>query len=162
MTNKVNIQDLPWHSNDQHGFKSSRKTIGQAANSQQLGASLYRLEPGDKAFPYHAHLGNEEAILVIEGQGTLRLNNDMLAIKKDDYIALPAGEKHAHQMINTSENNLIYLCISTMHEPEVMLYPDSDKVGIMTGSAPGAKKHDHSFKAFYKKESDVDYYTDEK
>ena len=63
--------------------------------------------------------------------------------------------------INTSDSELIYLCLSTMIKPEVMLYPDSDKIGVMTGSAPGGTKTSESFKAFYKKESDVDYHDGE-
>lgn len=156
---KINSDEISWQETQQNNFSYSRKQL--SANGKMLGSSLYRLLPGKKAFPYHFHTANEEAIYVLQGSGTLRLNNENIAIQVHDYIALPRGAEHAHQIINTSDAELIYLCISTMIEPEVMGYPDSNKIGVMIGSAPGGKKQGQSFKAFYCKSEDVDYYFDE-
>lgn len=139
-----------------------RKAIGQQAGGEKIGASLFRLKPGKKAFPFHYHYANEEAILVIEGEGTLRLGEERRKINKGDYIALPTGPEHAHQVINSSEGELIYLCISTMIEPEVMIYPDSDKIGMMAGTAPGGKKNASSRKSFFELKDACDYYKGEK
>lgn len=105
-----------------------------------LGASLYKLAPGKKAFPYHCHYANEKAIFIISGKGTIRIGDEEVSIEKNDYIALPPGVEYAHQVINTSNESLEYLCISTMIELKVMEYPDSKKVGVMTGTPPGRKK----------------------
>lgn len=161
MTNKINLQDLDWQPSGNDNFTASRKQLALHAGGKMIGASLYEVAPGNKAFPYHCHFANEEAILVINGEGTLRLNDEMISIKKDDYIALPCGREHAHQIINTSDQALTYLCISTMISPEVMEYPDSEKVGMMTGTAPGEKKQKDSQKSFYRKDSAVDYFDGE-
>ncbi len=157
MANKININELDWTELNCGNFSSYRKSLGQAAGGEMLGTSLFKLLPGNKAFPYHCHYANEEAILVLEGEGTLRLGDEKTLIKQQDYIALPKGESHAHQVINTSDQPLVYLCFSTMIEPEVMSYPDSDKVGLMTGSAPGGKKQSKSIKAFFQNDSNVPY-----
>jgi hypothetical protein len=50
--------------------------------------------------------------------------------------------------------------ISTMVEPEVCEYPDSGKVGIWAGAAPGAAQPP-SFHAFLRSEQEVDYWDGE-
>lgn len=155
----VNLEDGKWEEIAHGHFAYARKRLG--ANGRQLGASVYKLLPGKKAFPFHFHHANEEAIFVLSGQGLLRADKASLKIKAQDYIALPRGQQFAHQVINDSTAPLIYMCISTMHQPDVLEYPDSQKIGIMTGTAPGGTKNSESFKAFYPKKGDVDYYVDE-
>jgi len=50
-------------------------------------------------------------------------------VRPRDWIALPTGPEHAHQMVNVSAAEpLVYLCISTMLGAEIVEYPDSGKV----------------------------------
>ncbi len=161
MCKKVNIADIEWHESTQDDFSYLRKQLGSKAGGKMLGASLYKLAPGKKAFPFHCHYANEEAILIISGKGTVRIGSEETPIVKNDYIALPSGAEYAHQVINTSSEALEYLCISTMIDPEVMEYPDSKKIGIMTESPPGGDKKSSSYKAFFQKNTDVPYYEDE-
>ena len=83
---------------------------------------MYEVPPGKRAWPYHYHLANEEAVYVLEA---------------GDRVALKKGEAGAHGVINTSEVPLRYLYFPTMAEPDVLVYPDSRKIGISAGSAPG-------------------------
>jgi len=158
MSGKININDIEWQETCEGNFASFRKQLGLKAGGKMLGTSLYKLSPGKKAFPFHCHHANEEAIFVLSGNGTLRLGDKDILIEEKDYIALPRGRNHAHQVINTSGGELIYLCISTMIEPDVMEYPDSDKVGVMIGTPPGGEKKPEGYKGFYLKKSAVSYY----
>ncbi|HLB56785.1 MAG TPA: cupin domain-containing protein [Coxiellaceae bacterium] len=160
--NIININNIEWTQSDHGDFSHERKSLTQAVTCEKLGASIYRLAPGKKAFPYHYHYANEETVFILEGSGTMRLNNAVIAIKKDDYIAMPTGTEHAHQIINTSEKPLIFLCFSTMIHPDVTEYPDSKKIGVTTGSAPGSDPKNYSLKVFLKKSDAVDYFLDEK
>ena len=74
-SNVVNEQDLEW-GEQSHGemFGYRRKQLGSAAGGEKLGCSLYEVPPGRRAWPYHYHLANEEAIYVLEGSGTLRID----------------------------------------------------------------------------------------
>lgn len=160
-SNIVNIDALDWQVDDMGDFSYSRKHLTQLAGGEMLGASIYKVMPGKKTFPYHFHYANEEAILVLEGSGTLRLNDEKITINKGDYIALPKGSSHAHQILNTSSAPLIYLCFSTMVHPEVIEYPDSGKVGVSAGSAPGGDKNKSQLKKYFPKKSAVDYFEGE-
>src|SRR5918994_6652065 len=138
--------DLEW-SEHSHGenFGSLRKQLGSSAGGEKLGCSLYEVPPGRRAWPYHYHLANEEAIYVLEGSGTLRIGGEGIWVSEGDYVAMPVGEGGAPQIINSSETVLRCLCYSPMIEPDVMIYPDSGKVGIFGGDAPGGPKEERTF-----------------
>jgi uncharacterized cupin superfamily protein len=160
--NVVNEQDLDW-GEQSHGekFGRRRKQLSSAATGEKLGCSLYEVPPGRRAWPYHYHLANEEAIYVLEGSGTLRLGEREVALSRGDYVALPVGEAGAHQIINTAEAPLRYLCFSTMIEPDAMLYPDSNKIGLFAGSAPGGPKEKRTLSKFLRSDAEVGYYEGE-
>jgi mannose-6-phosphate isomerase-like protein (cupin superfamily) len=113
------------------------------------------------AWPYHYHLANEEAIYVLEGAGTLRIGGDEIRLSGGDYVALPARAEGAHQLVNSSEAVLRYLCFSTMVEPDVTVYPHSGKVGIFGGAAPGGPKEERTFSKFLRDDAEVGYYDGE-
>jgi len=164
MTNstwRCNIEDGPWVE-QKHGerFQVFRKPLSAIAGGKAIGASLYRLPPGKSAFPHHAHLGNEEAIFVLAGRGALRLGEVSHTVRAGDYIPLPRGPEFAHSFTNSGEGDLDYLAISTMNEPDAILYPDSGKVGVMAGSAPGGDKSARTLTAFFENRP-VDYWQGE-
>jgi uncharacterized cupin superfamily protein len=160
--NVVGDGDLEWE-DQSHGerFGYRRKQLGLAAGGEKLGCSLYEVLLGRRAFPYHYHLANEEAIYVLEGSGILRLGGEEVRVSKGDYVALPAREEASHQLINSSEVVLRYLCFSTMIEPDVMVYPDSGKVGIFGGAAPGGSKEKRTLSKFLWGDAEVGYYEGE-
>lgn len=160
--NSIHIDQLEW-TEQSHGsrFHARRKQLAGAAGGKKLGCSLYELPPDCRSWPYHYHYANEEAIYVLEGTGTLRLSGDELAISSGDYIALPS-DVGAHQVINTSSAPLRYLCFSTMIEPDIIAYPDSGKVGVFAGAAPGGSKEQLSLNAFFRNADATDYWDGEK
>jgi uncharacterized cupin superfamily protein len=163
-SNVVGEGDLGW-SEQAHGkkFGHRRKQLGSVAGGQRLGCSLYEVPPGRTAFPRHYHLANEEAIYVLEGSGTLRIGQEgeEVEVSQGDYMALPVGSDGAHQLVNTSGAALRYLCFSTMVEPDVMVYPDSGKVGVFGGAAPGGSKEGRTYAKFLREDAEVGYYDGE-
>jgi uncharacterized cupin superfamily protein len=108
--------------------------IGPALGAQKLGYSVTKLSPGgNRAFPFHSHRVNEELFIVWEGEGEVRLGTERLPIKKGDFIACPPGDSTtAHQIVNTSHAELVYIGVSTKESPEIAEYPDSHKFGILS------------------------------
>jgi uncharacterized cupin superfamily protein len=131
----VHQDEVKPYDTDHPRYRARRLLLGRTAGGRQLGCSLWELPSGARSTPYHWHAANEEAIYVLEGQGVLRLDGREHAIRAGHYAALPAGPEGAHQVINTSQAPLRYLCFSTLKEPEVAFYPDSDKMGVMMGWA---------------------------
>jgi len=114
-------------------YQSKLKGMGRAAGAQQIGATLYELRPGCLAFPYHWHAHNEEALIVLGGEGTLRIGDREIALRAGDFVAFPTGSAHAHQLRATGEAALRYYCLSTMNVPEICGYPDSAKFAAYIG-----------------------------
>jgi len=160
--NVVNENELEW-SEQSHGekFGHRRKTLGSAAHGEKLGCSLYEVPPGRRAWPYHYHCANEEAIYVLEGSGTLRIGEREVALSCGDYVALSARESGAHQIFNTSNEPLRYLCFSTMVEPDIVVYPDSEKIGLFLGAAPGGPKEKRTLHKYLRNDAEVGYYDGE-
>lgn len=159
--NRVNADDLDWEETDRgESVGWRRKRLAAAAGGEDLGCSLYELPAGKRAWPYHYHAGNEEALYVLSGEGILRHADGTTPLRAGDYVALPAGEDGAHRVVNDSEGPLRYLALSTMREPEVLVYPDSDKVGAMAGAAPGGES-ERDVNAYFRRGDAVDYWDGE-
>lgn len=140
--------------------RSSLSRAASATGDPDLGCSRYVLPPGGKSWPYHFHLGNAEAMYVLEGTGRLRLEGDTHAIGPGDYVPFPTGEAGAHRVINDSDAPLRYLVLSTMSEPDVTVYPDSGKFGVFGGAPPGGRE-ERVVEGYYYLDSDVSYWADE-
>jgi uncharacterized cupin superfamily protein len=78
------------------------RQLGKPAGSVELGATLTEVAPGGISFPRHAHYVNEEAIYVLSGSGEARIGDARVPVRHGDWIALPTGPEHAHQMVNVS------------------------------------------------------------
>lgn len=140
-------------------FENRQRKLAAAAGGAAIGCSLTEVPPGKTAWPFHAHLGNEEAIYVLQGHATLRLGDRQHPLRPGDYVALRANAEDAHQVINTSDAPVRYLAISTMNPTDVIVYPDSKKHGILAGGAPGSAAD--GLKAFVPVGAAVDYWQDE-
>ena len=74
-----------------------------------------------------------------------------------DYVTLPPGPQHAHQLQNTGDESLTYLCISTMVSTDVVGYPDSRKTAALA-FASGTAGDAPWVRAMFRNESVTDYY----
>ena len=129
----INIADAPVLAEMKHGetFAVHMRGLSDEAGGKSIGANLTTVPPGKAAFPFHHHYGVEEHFYILNGKGTLRVGMDTWPVRPGDYIAHPpGGPEHAHQLINTGTEDLVYLAISTRVAPEVVGYPDSKKTGV--------------------------------
>jgi uncharacterized cupin superfamily protein len=121
-------------------FEMRMCALSDPIGGKAIGANVTTVPPGKAAFPFHHHYANEEHFYILRGSGTLRAGTDTHTVKVGDYIVNPAGgPEHAHQLINTGSEDLVYLALSTRINPEVVGYPDSGKTGVATvhRGAPG-------------------------
>jgi uncharacterized cupin superfamily protein len=159
----VNLGELDL-ATQRHGtrFEVASAQLGPRTGMRKLGARLCVVAPGKTAWPCHAHLVNEEMVIVLAGAGSLRLGARVLPLRAGDVAALPPGGiESAHQIINSASVPLRYLCVSTMEEPDVGLYPDSGKFFVFAGSAPGGDKDKRSFAHVGRIADAVDYWEGE-
>ena len=149
MIKKVNVFDGVWKESS-HGEKFQREhmALTDMRDGHALGCGAFRVAPGKRAFPKHAHLGNDEAVFVIAGSGTLVIGSDEASVAAGDFVMLPRGANFAHVLINSGDEDLVYLCMSTMNAPEVVHYPDSGKLGVLEDSR--SWQGENSVSGFYR------------
>jgi uncharacterized cupin superfamily protein len=109
-------------------FQGRGAEIGVQAGTRDLGASLYEIPEGQAIAPFHAHYGNEELLIVIAGRPTLRTHEGERELVPGEVVAFPAGRDGAHRVDNHEPGPARVLMVSTMHEVDVIEYPDSGKV----------------------------------
>ncbi len=158
----LNIDEVPlqdWH----HGarYQARMAQIGRLLGARKLGYRVVVLPPGKAAWPPHAHLVNEEMFFIIEGNGWLRLGNNTWPLVAGDLVAVPPGPNTPHQILNDSDADLKYLCVSTMEEPDIVMMPASGKVNIMAGSPPGGDKSARTLSVCLPLDAAVDYWQGE-
>lgn len=163
MVQFVTLQQLAL-STQTHGQAYSARVASVAAplGAKHIGARYVEIPPGKKAWPYHCHHANDELFVILGGIGRLRYGEEQHDVTAGDVAVCPAGgPETAHQLIATGDEPLRYLAISSMREPDVLEYPDSGKVAIFAGSAPGGDKSDRRLELSIRKEAAVGYWEGE-
>ena len=158
--NVINVDETEVRAMKKGRHDMGLRRLGGPALAKHLGAIHTTLPPGAISFPMHAHWANEEAIFIISGKGTARIGDARIPVRPGDWITLLAGPEHAHQMVNDSDTPLVYICVSTMNLPEVVSYPESNRL-IASGPDPTSPMGFKRIGAFRMKDNVDDYWDGE-
>jgi uncharacterized cupin superfamily protein len=110
------------------GWRTKFALVGKPVGGELIGATLSEIEPGDRLWPYHTHHSNEEWIIVVRGEPTLRTPEGEHTLAEGDVVCFRRGKEGAHQVINRSESPVRVLMLSTVISPEIIEYLDSGKI----------------------------------
>jgi uncharacterized cupin superfamily protein len=135
------------------GFRVRRARLGYQLASERLGASLWELPAGQAAYPYHYHLTEEELVIVVTGSPSLRTPDGWRELEEGEVVSFRRGEHGAHQLVNRTEDTVRFIAVSTHGEPDVVFYPDSNKLGATERLPRGG-----GLRAFFRLEDAVDYW----
>jgi uncharacterized cupin superfamily protein len=119
---------------DPEGFRGRFARIGQLLGGTRIGATLYELAPGERICPYHYEYNNEEWLLVVDGEPTLRTPAGKRELRAGDVVVFPEGPSGAHDVANATSERVRVVMLSTKNRPDVTVYPDSDKIGVWPGN----------------------------
>ena len=133
--------------------------LGTGTAARKLGISVDTVPPGKRSCPYHFHYAQEEAFVILDGSGHLRVAGEMIPLRAGDTVFIPPGPDYPHQILNTSDAPLRYLSISTRETPEVVEYPDSGKYLAMADGTLDGKPH--RFDHLHRAEDELDYWDGE-
>ena len=148
-----NIDNIPKsHRCEHQSYEYYRRKFipfGEAKNSV---VSVYEIPPKKAAYPYHYHQKNEETFYIISGEGVLRTPDGDRRVSAGEFLFFPTGPEGAHKLTNASEcENLVYIDFDAVHDVDITVYPDSDKIGVW---GMGVNK-------IYSNDTNVDYYEGE-
>lgn len=124
---------VPW-TEFRHGedFHIRYRHLSEATGPQpyKIGVAIEELMPGKQNNPAHYHLREEEHLLILAGELTLRVGKDFHVMKAGDYIRFPAAAPHEHCLYNHTQEICRYIIIGDRDPHEVAVYPDSNKVSV--------------------------------
>jgi uncharacterized cupin superfamily protein len=128
-----NIHDASFEfdDGDPEGYRCGMNRFGPKIGATKIGASVYVLPPGRALCPYH-YESDEEWVMVLEGELTVRTPEGETVMKAGDVTAFPAGPEGAHKTSNRTDQTVKIMMLSTKFEPAIAVYPDSNKIGVWT------------------------------
>ena len=113
---------------DREGWRAKEAFVGRHIGGALIGASMSEVEPGSKLWPYHTHHANEEWVIVLRGEPTLRTPEGEQVLEEGDVVCFPRGKDGAHQIINGTDSPIRVLMLSSMIDLDVVEYLDTGKV----------------------------------
>jgi uncharacterized cupin superfamily protein len=132
-TAPIKTDDVPWqefkHGEDFHiRYRSLSESMG--AQPYKVGVVIEELLPGKQNNPAHWHHREEEHVLVLAGELTVRIGKEHHVMKAGDYVRFPAGAPYEHCLYNHSKDVCRYVLIGEQDPHEVCVYPDSNKISV--------------------------------
>jgi uncharacterized cupin superfamily protein len=129
----VTFDDDPSGAPPGHDFAATSLT--ELVGAVATGMGIYEIAPGNASWPYHFEIAEEEWLIVIDGELTLRTPDGETVMHAGDVACFPAGAAGAHAVRNHTDAPVRYAMPSTRaHYGSASVYPDSGKFGIR---APG-------------------------
>lgn len=144
---KVNLGDIPIETRELGIYGAGFNDISVGFGAEKLGFNLTQIAPGKFLCPYHFHHHEEEMLVVLDGEATVRQNDESVIIKKNDLIFY--NLKVPHQIFNHSSTICRILAISNLDPDDICEYPDSKKINF------------RRLKKIYQEGQEVDYFKDE-
>ena len=115
------------------GHPGRAARVGSKLGASRLGMSVYDIPPGEAIGPYHFEWTDEEWLIVLEGQATLRTAEGEHELETGETLCFPAGPEGAHQVRNASDAPVRVAILSTKNEFGIVEYPEIEQVGIWAG-----------------------------
>jgi len=94
--------------------------------------------------------------VVLEGRPSVRTRAGWQELEPGDVVSYLVGEEGAHQFVNRGESLVRFLAISTSGVPDLVVYPDSGKLGAFERRPEGGGVFE-----LYRRADAVDYFEGE-
>jgi uncharacterized cupin superfamily protein len=126
--------ELAADDDEPEGYAPLYAIIGEEIGGEHLAGALYALDPGQKMAPYHWEGGQEEWLVVLSGRPTVRTPDERRELRPGDVVCFVRGPEGAHQVINETDEPARMIMLSERRDPNVIVYPDSNKLAARSGN----------------------------
>ena len=101
---RVNIgePEFQYDAEDPEGFRSGMFRPREELGPTRTGVSVYEIPPGQSLCPYHYEYSEEEWLLVLAGEATVRVPDGEEKLGPWDLTCFPTGPDGAHEIRNDS------------------------------------------------------------
>ena len=123
------LKDAPADVPPGHSFAGTSLT--ERFGAVATGMGIYELPPGNASWPYHFETTEEEWLLVLDGELTLRTPEGEAVLRAGDVACFPAGAAGGHAVRNHTDAPVRYAMPSAeARYGGATVYPDSGKVRV--------------------------------
>ena len=127
----VNVADARATESERFGAGARFEGKGDA-RFPEFGINVRLVQPGQPTSLYHRE-NAQEAFLVLSGECLLIVEEEERALRKGDFVHLPAGK--AHVLVGAGDGPSSVLIVATRKDPEELLYEVSEAAARFGGSA---------------------------
>lgn len=110
-----------------------KRQLGEFFGLTNFGVNLTTLPPGQASSLRHAHSRQDEFIYILAGFPTLIDNQGATPLSPGMCAGFKAGTGNAHQLVNQSADEVIYLEIGDRTAGDEAMYPDNDIAARLEG-----------------------------
>ncbi len=122
-----------WRRSNQMGVLNT--DLGRQLEAKELGARLWRIEPG-QASTRHRHQKTEELYLLLEGTGKLRVGDELLVLQPMDSVLVDPGA--VRQPFNDTDADQLWLIVGAPAEHADTTTMDDELIAWMYPDGPRA------------------------
>jgi uncharacterized cupin superfamily protein len=119
---------------DPEPYEAGMNRFGPKIGAARMGATVYEIPPGKSLCPYH-YESEEEWVLVLQGQLTVRHPAGEDVLGPGDVTAFPVGPAGAHKTTNNGTETVRMLMFATSDPIGYCVYPDSNKIAYWSDSS---------------------------
>ena len=110
--------------------KRRYRRIAPAAGLEDFGVSHVVLEPGGISSQRHWHEGEDELVVMLEGEAVLVEEGGETVMRPGDVAAFPKGVADGHQLVNRSDALCTFVAVGRVavtdcHYPDIDMHLDS-------------------------------------
>ena len=104
------------------------RRLAPVAGLTEFGASHVVLKPGAWSAQRHWHAGEDEMVIMLQGEAVLIDDSGETAMRAGDVAAFPKGDGNGHCLINKSDADCVFVAIGAGDRSQGGVYPDIDMV----------------------------------
>jgi uncharacterized cupin superfamily protein len=105
--------------------KREKRPLGDLFGLKNFGVNLTRLAPGGESALLHRHSKQDEFVYILEGEPTLVTDADEIVLSPGMCAGFPA-QGIAHQLVNRTDRDVVYLEIGDRTAGDEGSYPRDD------------------------------------
>jgi uncharacterized cupin superfamily protein len=111
-------------------LKREKRQLGDVFGLRNFGVNLTRLMPGGESALLHRHSKQDEFIYILEGEPTLVTETAEVQLSPGMCAGFPAAAE-AHQLVNRTGENVLYLEVGDRTPGDEGSYPKDDIQAVL-------------------------------
>jgi uncharacterized cupin superfamily protein len=110
--------------------KREKRPLGDLFGLKNFGVNLTRIAPGGESSVLHRHSRQDEFVYILEGEATLITETEEVILSPGMCAGFPA-QGIAHQLVNRTDHDVVYLEIGDRTVGDEGTYPRDDLQAVL-------------------------------